>query len=248
MKTRSYSRTLPAVPPAPAPRPPKILLLDLETSHNIVATFDLWPKEPIPHANVLKERYVILACWQFYGEQRIQTAVSRRPFRDKSVCEALARAIAQADVVVAHNGRRFDLPFLRARALRYGITVPPVVEIDTLSIARRVFRFNSNRLDYLGRYIGYGQKAPHSGGLWLTILQGPRRERQRALRQMADYCAQDIKLLRAWFTALRPYLSQAELRKLHTIRRCRVCKGIARIPLPKRTQPGRCRCGNWQTT
>ncbi len=210
----------------------------------VVTTFELFPKQPIPHTGILKPSYILLACWKWLGDARMHSVIATKPGDDRNVVKALAQAVTDADFVVGHNSKSFDLKVLKARALLHHVYVPPSADIDTLSVARRTFRLSSNRLDAIGRYLGLGQKAHTAPGLWQDAMQGKR----RALAAMQTYCAQDVRLLEAVFVRLRPYLSQVDRKRLHTIRRCARCKGIARIPLPKRVSPGRCVCGNWLTT
>jgi DNA polymerase III epsilon subunit-like protein len=73
--------------------------------------------------------------------------------------KAFLKVMAQADEIVAHNGDRFDLKWLRTRALLHGLDVMPSPKtIDTLKWAKRYFNFNSNKLDYIAKYLGVGQK------------------------------------------------------------------------------------------
>jgi len=197
----------------------RILLLDLETSHNLILAFQLFNKQPLPHSAILKERYIIMAGWQWYGEQAVHTAVARRPWHDKAVIKEVIRQVRQADAVVAHNGKRFDFPYLRTRAIREGLSVPPLLEIDTLQLARSRFRFNNNRLDYLGQYLGLGRKQHTNADLWHQVVVGDK----DALAEMEAYLKQDVRLLGKVFAALYPYLSPSICRQLFGKVKCRTC-------------------------
>jgi predicted RNA-binding Zn-ribbon protein involved in translation (DUF1610 family) len=71
---------------------------------------------------------------------------------------------------------------------------PTYVTIDTLKIARSKFRFNSNRLDYIGKFLGLGQKIHTDFNLWKDIMLN---NDKVALDKMIDYCIQDVVLLEA---------------------------------------------------
>jgi DNA polymerase elongation subunit (family B) len=181
---------------------PRILLWDIETSHNIVAAFQLRNRDSLPASAILQERYIICAAWKRLGETRTHSVLSYIP-DDKAICTRLYKELCQTDVLVAHNGDSFDLRYLETRLLFHGFPpLPPITSVDTLKIARKRFRFNSNRLDYLGSYLGVGRKRQIEQGLWLLALKG----NQKAIRELAEYNKQDVTLLEAVFEKLRPYI------------------------------------------
>ena len=49
---------------------PKIVLWDIETTHNLIAKFNL-REEYIPFENVLQERYVVCAAWKTLGQRSV---------------------------------------------------------------------------------------------------------------------------------------------------------------------------------
>jgi hypothetical protein len=103
---------------------------------------------------------------------------------------------------VGHNSDRFDLPWLNGRFLFHKMPpLPPMRSVDTLKIAKRSFMLNSNRLDYLGKYLGVGGKTSTPAGLWLEVLKG----NAKAIRTMVAYNKRDVELLEGVFTHLLPY-------------------------------------------
>lgn len=187
----------------------KVLIYDLETSHNIVAQFD--PKDQYtPHTNILQERFIICAAWKWLGEKKIHT-VATFTNNDKVVLEVLHKVMSEADLIVAHNGDNFDKKFLETRLLVHGFpTLPPISSIDTYKIAKSKFRFNSNRLDYLGKLLGFGGKKHTPPGLWLDVLRGDK----KAVKVMEDYNKRDVEVLEKVFLKLRPYMPNYVNREL----------------------------------
>lgn len=181
---------------------PKILIYDIETSHNIVAQFD--PRdEYTPHTNILKERFIICAAWRWLGEKKVHTVEVGTDLDDKNVVKTLHGLLSEADVIVAHNGDSFDKKMIETRILFHGLpALPPVASIDTYKVAKARFRFNSNRLDYLGKFLGFGGKKSTPPGLWLDVLRGSK----RAIKIMVDYNKRDVTLLQSVFMRLRPYI------------------------------------------
>lgn len=74
-------------------------------------------------------------------------------------------------------------------------------------MAKRHFYFNSNRLDYLGQYLGLGRKLETEKGLWLKVLMGGGPGvREKAITDMVRYNKGDIRLLEKVFIKMRPYM------------------------------------------
>lgn len=198
---------------------------DLETSHNLVASFTLRP-EYINYENIIKERSIICASWKFMGEDEIYSvsvtddikAFRKDRHNDKKVLLKLKKAIESADALVAHNGDRFDLKYFNTRLLYHNIDpIDKPLTIDTLKVARRNFNFNSNRLDYIGQYLGCGKKIKTSNPMWLCIVNSsvPVKEALKLTAEMVKYNRQDVLLLEKVFYALRPYITNLPNQNLY---------------------------------
>lgn len=185
----------------------KITLLDIETSPNISYTWGMWEQNVI----AFEEEWGIL-CYghkELYEEQ--VHIVSRRDFKgykkdlksDYAVCERLHQLLDASDVVIAHNGDRFDIRKINARLLFHGFDPPsPYQTIDTLKIARRHFAFNSNKLNDLAVHLHLGEKEKHAGfETWLGCMRGD----PGAWEVMENYCGGDVNLLEDVYIKIRPW-------------------------------------------
>lgn len=201
-------------PPPVALSHPKILFWDLETSHNIVAAFQLRNQDWISPENIIAERFIISGAWKWYGQSTVHAAsLLDYPdvHSDELLVQHLRATLMQADVIVAHNGDKFDLKYVKTRMLKHGLPpMPPILSIDTLKVAREHFMFNANRLDYLGEFLGLGRKKSTKPGLWLRALQRD----PVAIREMVAYNKQDVVLLEKVFLKLVPYMSNQITRQL----------------------------------
>jgi hypothetical protein len=119
--------------------------------------------------------------------------------------QLLVNVLDKADVVVAHNGSRFDVRMTNAFALEHGITPPsPCKVVDTLQVARSKFRLNSNRLDAIGELTDIGRKVDVGGfGTWLGCL----RFDVKKWKKMLFYGDGDIVLLEKVYLKLRPWMT-----------------------------------------
>lgn len=200
---------------------PKVLIYDIETTHNLAAIFRLF-EDYTSHENILRERYIVSVAWKWLGEKQVN-AVSvldkpslyrKDPHNDAFVIETFDRILEEADVIVAHNGDAYDIKFLEGRRLFHGLSpLPPQTTIDTLKIAKSRFYLNSNKLDYLARYLGLGKKVRTDNEWWLDIVQGGPKA-VAAIKKMVHYNKIDVELLEKVFLKLRPYCANHINREL----------------------------------
>lgn len=198
---------------------PRIILWDIETTHNLVAVFKLFGEDYISPDNILQERYIVCAAWKELGAKKVsavstldnRTLYAKDPHNDFHVVKALHDVLMGADVIVAHNGDKYDIKFTEARMLYHNLSpLPPIVKIDTLKVAKDRFLFNSNRLDYLGHFLKVGRKKATTSGLWLRVLQGDK----SAIAEMVTYNKQDVEVLERVFRKLQPYMANHISRQL----------------------------------
>jgi hypothetical protein len=196
----------------------KILIYDIETRPMVVTSWGLF-KPYLTHENILQESGLISAAFKWLGEKQVQaTQVDpKKPADDSKCVKDLHGALSAADVIVAHNGDKFDLRKFNARAIVHGLDpLPPIPTIDTMKVARKYFSFNSNRLDYLGHFLGVGRKLHTDYGLWLEVMNGDK----ASLDKMVRYNKQDVLLLEKVYLKLRPYIRNHPNANLHTSGGC----------------------------
>ena len=190
---------------------PRILIYDIETSLQLVSVFQLNYNDFIDPDNIIQERHVVSVCYKWLGEPRVHTIsllddpkrFVKDPHDDRSVVEAFHKVLSTADCIVHHNGDQFDLKYLKTRMAVHGLpTLPPITTIDTYKIAKQAFLFNSNRLDYLGKLLGFGGKKQTPKGLWRDVLRGS----PSAIRTMVAYNKRDVTLLEQVFLKLRSHI------------------------------------------
>lgn len=170
-------------------------------------------------------------AYKWQGEKTVKTfALSDYPGYKKAkdndvhLAKHLHELLSKADVVVAHNGDNFDLPKINARLVYHGFTPPtPYQTVDTLKIARRYFKFDSNRLDNLAKYFGIGGKLPHTGiHLWLGCMAGD----SDSWKMMKKYNAHDVDLLEKVYEKLKPWATRhPNLSHFTRATACPTCQG-----------------------
>jgi hypothetical protein len=190
---------------------PRIKLWDLETGFNLIAAFSLFNKHaPIPYKNIQQERYIICGGFKDLGKAGVRTykitdykgRFKKSPTDDYDVVKAIHAELSDSDAVIAHNGDNFDMKYFNTRCLLHGFgPAPKIVQIDTLKMARKLFNFNSNRLDYLAQFLGLGHKVNIGHEVWLDAFRGD----VAAVEKIAKYNVVDVKLLEQVYVRLAPY-------------------------------------------
>jgi len=121
--------------------------------------------------------------------------------------------------------------------------------VDTLKEARRVASFTSNRLDYLGKFLGFGGKDKTSSGLWLRVLSGC----TKSIKEMVKYNKRDVDLLEKVYLKLRPYIKHPNVNRLGAA--CPKCgssdlqlRGFGATANGTIKQRAQCKsCGGWSS-
>lgn len=188
----------------------------------IVTAWGLW-NQNLSHGNILRESLVVTAAWKWRGDPKVyHVAINpAKPRSDRQVVKGLHRAILEADIVVAHNGDKFDIRKFNARAIYHKLApLPKKHTIDTLKVAKKYFYFNSNRLDYLGKFLLGERKIKTSYDLWLEVMDG----NVEAITKMVKYNKRDVVLLEKVYDRLAPYMQTgpnfAIFAEAHVCSRC----------------------------
>lgn len=124
---------------------------------------------------------------------------------DKKICAETADILAKHDVIVAHNGLFFDVPFLRTRLLKHKLhRLPDLKLVDPCDILRKKFRMRSNSLASIISHLGLrDKKTPLDMSVWQDAMWNGSSE---AMDQIVKHCVQDVKALEGVFNAVKPYI------------------------------------------
>lgn len=187
---------------------PNILVFDIETSQMMVKVWQLRGNEYIDTSRIVNDWFVI--CWsaKWLFDDNIITGVltskEAKERNDKRIVEKIWKLFDKADIIIAHNGDRFDIAKLKARFLKHKLGLPSHYQsIDTLKVARKEFRLTSNKLDYICDFTGLDRKLATGGvELWDKSEEGD----IKALKKMDEYCQNDVLILEQMYLELRPYI------------------------------------------
>lgn len=179
----------------------QILLIDCETAPNKVYSWGLFD-QTIAINQIVEPGYTLSWSAKWYGKKSIMYGDIR-----EGKTEFLKRIydlLEEADVVVHFNGNKFDVPVLMAEFVQQGWTPPaPFINIDLYRVVRSRFRFPSNKLNYVSKALGLGEKVSHRGmDMWKEVMDGD----TKAWKEMEAYNKQDVALLEKLYTMLKPWV------------------------------------------
>jgi DNA polymerase elongation subunit (family B) len=236
---------------------PKLLFVDIETAPLVMAA---WTQFEANAIWIERDTFILSFAARWGHQKRTKTyalpdypSYRRDKHNDKSLCAELFDHLDQADVVIAHNGDAFDIKKINSRLIVNGFKPPaPYKTVDTLKIARRVFKFDSNKLDNIGRYLNRGRKLTHTGAdLWRRCVAGD----PKAWAKMRRYNARDVDLLVDVYNDIKVWApNHPDLRLYDNRPGCPVCRSnrvIRRgfnIAMKRKTERLQCSdCSHWFT-
>jgi hypothetical protein len=189
----------------------KVLLIDLETSPSIGAFFSLYDENNILWVN--DYWHILCFAYKWLGEKETY-CIALPDFKgykkdkesDEELVKKLWELFDKAEIVVAQNGNAFDIKKANARFIKWHLDPPSFYQtVDTLKIARKFFKFDSNKLDDLGDYLGIGRKIRTEKGLWRDCMKGDK----HAWDLMERYNKNDVILLEKVYYKLRAWDTSA---------------------------------------
>ena len=188
---------------------PKILLFDIETTPLIGYTWGVYEQNLI---RIIQYSYILCVSYKWFGKKSVHNVAlpdfdlyDKDPKDDSELVKVLHGLFNEADIVIAHNGDRFDQRVSNARFIENGLLPPePYATVDTLKVARSKFKFASNKLNDLGVFLELGEKEKHAGfDTWEGCMSGD----EKAWKTMKKYNNQDVLLLEQVYLKLLPWIT-----------------------------------------
>lgn len=129
---------------------------------------------------------------------------------DKAIVKDISDELRKHAIIMTHYGTGFDIPFLRAKMMHFGMEpLPSMFGIDTYRIAKNNFKVSSRGLKNLVYYAGVGAKGSVERCQWeRASLDGAR----DAMDEIVQYNILDCEVLESLAMVSFPYLKS--IRKL----------------------------------
>lgn len=206
--------------------PAKTLFIDFEVSPHFGGFYDGYETTPI---SIDRLQWVMSVAFKWFGEDKVYVygqsdfpLWKKDRFDDTEVVRKAWEAMNKAEIVVAHNAKKFDIKKANTRFLMddLGPTRPYKV-VDTLQVARRYFSFPKNSLNELSKYFEIGGKSEKThSDLWQKCINGDR----GAWKSMKEYNVHDVELLELIYRRMLPFVDPFPV--VHPDNgKCRACGG-----------------------
>lgn len=129
----------------------------------------------------------------------------RKGDEDRRIVTDCIADMAKFDKVVGYYSKRFDLPYLRARAVNMGIDFPfygSIQHIDVFDIVKNRFCMSRKSQEVACRFLlGHTDKTHFDGSIWRDAARGD----QKALKQVLDHNIYDVQDLEKLWVVVREY-------------------------------------------
>lgn len=187
----------------------KTLLLDIETSANLVYSFGLF-NQNININQIVESGQTICFAAKWLGKKKLYF----KSLNDPDMLETIHQLMSESDAIVTYNGKSFDIPILNKEFLLADMEPPaPSHQIDLYRTIKRHFKFTSHKLQYVSKALGIGTKESHSGfSTWVGCMNGDK----KSWKEMKKYNLQDVILLESLYHKLLPWDDQHPNINLYT--------------------------------
>lgn len=204
----------------------KVLYFDIETAMMQIGAFSLRNNDYVSPENITQDWFIFMISYADISHLMGEKQPNLKKLKVENICitdkmwrftkdftddyyvvKKTRDILESADILIAHNGDRFDLRKFNARLIYHGLEpLPPLLTVDTLKEARKVADFSSNKLSYLAKQLKVIQQKGSATGSWHKFLLGSTKQKVSALKEMQGYCDQDIRTGVDVYFRLRPYM------------------------------------------
>lgn len=183
-----------------------ILLLDIETAPIVCFTWKLFDTVLRPES-VIHDWFILSWSAKWLFDSNIMADVlSSQETKDKDdlrIVLGIWELVNKADIVITHNGNRFDLKKLNTRFAFHKLNPPShYASIDTFQVSKSNFGFSSNSMNFINGFLGIHQKTETNFDLWKRCYDGE----DKALKDLCEYNKNDVSILEELYVRLRPWI------------------------------------------
>lgn len=183
----------------------KILLFDIETRYSVARVWRTG-EQYVGHDQIIPGEHADIICigYKWYGEKKVNCLTWDKNQNSARMIAEFTKIVESADLVVAHNGDRFDIKHINSMRLIHGqAPIAWPTSEDTLKQLKRVFALPSYKLDYVSKLLTGISKNPMSFSDWVEVVEN---RSAKHLKKMVVYCKRDVLLLEAVYKKIAAFL------------------------------------------
>ena len=174
-------------------KPPRYCILDIEAS-NLNANFGIMLSYAIKEYKKPK-----IFARTITADELISETL------DKGLVKECVDILSNYDVVITYYGSRFDIPFLRTRAIYWNLDFPKYGYLkhkDVYYMVRNRLKLSRNTLEEACRTLGIKGKTRVDGTYWIKALTGD----ETALKYILKHNKRDVIILEKLYDKLESYV------------------------------------------
>jgi hypothetical protein len=164
-----------------------------------------WNQNIQPH-QITEYAKIISIHWKWGQDGKVQNMHwGLKKQCDKKLVARFIEEMNKADEIITHNGKRFDTPWIRTRAMFHNIDMNHTYnELDTYKLCKKYLNLPSNSLAEACKYFGLtAKKDPGGIQTWIDIVY---KKDRKALDHLLYYGDGDVESLAELFNKLKKYV------------------------------------------
>lgn len=171
-----------------------ILYIDTENSTSVYENYGAKvPTKYLSVSNLVHEWFMLGWCASYVGKDKVFTGfvspTEARNRDDGGIAERLHGLMNAAEIIAGHNVDGFDIKKCNTVFMRHGLSpITGKKTIDTLKLARSKLSLESNKLDYVSQWLGFGGKDEITNQDWKDATAG----NSKILKKIETYCKGDV--------------------------------------------------------
>jgi len=130
---------------------------------------------------------------------------------DKRLVKDCIKDMMKFDVIITYYGTRFDIPYLRSRALYYNYDIFPmygyIKHIDVYSMVKNKLKMHNGRLESACRFLGIEGKTHLDSRYWVRAMTGD----EQALEYILEHNKKDVEITEKLYKRLEPYYRRTNI-------------------------------------
>jgi len=169
-------------------------------------------------ASNLKADFGIMLCYciKVLGKRKIyercitKEELQKEKVLDKEVVKQCIEDLRKFDKIISYYGSRFDFPYVRSRALFWGLDFPGYGDLahkDVYYMVRNKLCISRNRLEQACRHVlGKSRKTHIDPQAWVLALQG----HEKSLKYILHHCRRDVRDLEDLYLAINGFVKETD--------------------------------------
>lgn len=151
--------------------------------------------------------FMLSWCLKYYKDPKIvsdvivKKEIDKYDF-DKRITQSLLDALQDVDILVTYYGKRFDVPYVRTRALYFDLGFPVYTDMyhwDIYDKIKRRFKFSRNSLAIATEFFGIKGKTPIPPEAWMKARHGD----AKSLGYVLEHNRADVDILERLYDKIK---------------------------------------------